>query len=512
MSTFACPDLASGSRPALSRRPAAWRSLLARRGWGLPLVCLWAAWVHTPVEVQAAQTLALLPENPRYFAWRGRPLVIVGSGEHYGAVLNADFDFRTYLATLGQDGLNHTRLFSGASYVEPQGAFNIAKNTLAPNGTRYLTPWARSSQTGYAGGGNRFDLDRWDETYFERLREFVRVAGRHKVIVEVNLFCPFYEESQWHLSPFHPGNNVNGAGQGVSHTNVYTLDRHGGLLAHQERFVDRVVHELRDADNLYYEICNEPYFGGVTLDWQAHIARRIAQAQTRHRQPKLVSQNIANHKARVDTALPNVSIYNFHYATPPDAVALNRHLHLPIGDNETGFLGTADTPYRVEAWDFLLAGGALFSHLDYSFVVGHENGTFAYPASQPGGGNPGLRKQFRLLRDFLRPFDLARTGPDDTVIASRLPETHTARALVEPGRRIGVYLRRRHLPKPGETTPPPPPSRLAVRADPGRWTITWIDPVRGDIVRESTIRHASGLVDMEVPAFDVDLAVSLVRR
>ena len=36
--------------------------------------------------------------------------------------------------------------------------------------------------------------------------------------------------------------------------------------------------------------------------------------------------------------------------------------------------------------------------------------------------------------------------------------------------------------------------------------------LRGDSVRESTIRHVSGLVDMEVPDFDVDLAVSLVRR
>lgn len=80
-------------------------------------------------------TLALHPDNPRYFTWRGHPLVIIGSGEHYGAVLNADFDFKTYLATLGRDGLNHTRTFTGAAYIEPQGAFTIAQNTLAPGGT-----------------------------------------------------------------------------------------------------------------------------------------------------------------------------------------------------------------------------------------------------------------------------------------------------------------------------------------------------------------------------------------
>ena len=67
---------------------------------------------------------------------------------------------------------------------------------------------------------------------------------------------------------------------------------------------------------------------------------------------------------------------------------MNYDLNKVIGDNETGFRGTNDAAYRIEAWDFLLAGGGLFNNLDYSFVAGHEDGTFAYPATQPGGGNP----------------------------------------------------------------------------------------------------------------------------
>jgi hypothetical protein len=42
-----------------------------------------------------AGPLALHPDNPRVFTWAGRPTVLVGSGEHYGAVLNLDFDCRT---------------------------------------------------------------------------------------------------------------------------------------------------------------------------------------------------------------------------------------------------------------------------------------------------------------------------------------------------------------------------------------------------------------------------------
>jgi len=43
----------------------------------------------------------------------------------------------------------------------------------------------------------RFDLGRWDESYFRRLKDFVAEARKRGVVVEVNLFCPFYEEVLW---------------------------------------------------------------------------------------------------------------------------------------------------------------------------------------------------------------------------------------------------------------------------------------------------------------------------
>src|SRR6266478_5246422 len=115
-----------------------------------------------------SQPLALHPDNAHYFLFRGRPAVLITSGEHYGAVLNLDFDYRKYLATLAGDGMNLTRTFTGA-YVEPVGAFKIERNTLAPSAGRFICPWARSDTPGYVNGGARFDLTRWDDEYFRRL-------------------------------------------------------------------------------------------------------------------------------------------------------------------------------------------------------------------------------------------------------------------------------------------------------------------------------------------------------
>src|SRR5688500_12058173 len=120
-----------------------------------------ASAVHQ-AQVPSAVPIALHPDNPHYFQWRGRPTILITSGEHYGAVMNLDFDYRKYLDTLAADGMNYTRVFSGA-YVEPEGAFKIAGNTLAPRPGRFLAPWPRSSQRGYPDGGNKFDLWRWDD-------------------------------------------------------------------------------------------------------------------------------------------------------------------------------------------------------------------------------------------------------------------------------------------------------------------------------------------------------------
>src|SRR3954471_21261037 len=87
--------------------------------------------VAYPIAAFAAEPLSFHPDNPHYFLFRGQPTIIITSGEHYGAVLNLDFNYVAYLTELQTRGLNGTRTFTGA-YFEPPGAFNIADNSMAP--------------------------------------------------------------------------------------------------------------------------------------------------------------------------------------------------------------------------------------------------------------------------------------------------------------------------------------------------------------------------------------------
>ena len=155
--------------------------------------------------------LCLDPENPHYFLFRGRPTVLIGSGEHYGSVLNLDFDYVRYLDAIAADHLDHTRLFAG-TYHEPAGAFGIMENTLAPKPSRYLAPWKRSAIHGNNDGGDKFDLTQFDPAYFDRLKDFLAQAGKRNIVVEVNLFSPNYDDSIWRISPMNVANNINGIG------------------------------------------------------------------------------------------------------------------------------------------------------------------------------------------------------------------------------------------------------------------------------------------------------------
>ena len=445
----------------------------------------------------SAEPLALHPDNPHYFLYRGKPAVLVTSGEHYGAVLNRAFDYKKYLATLAADGMNLTRTFPGA-YVEPAGAFKIERNTLAPAAGKLICPWARSKTPGYKNGGNRFDLNRWDDAFFRRLKDFMAQADKHGIVVELNLFTPMYEDAQWNYSPMKGSNNVNGIGKVGKHA-VYTTDKEPALFAVQEAMTRKIVTELNGFDNLYYEICNEPYFGGVTRTWHDRITDVIVATEKSLPKKHLISWNVANDYAKVKDPHPAISIINFHYARPA-AVTDNLGLKKVLGLNETGFKGTSDDTYRMQAWEFLLAGGGLYNNLDYSFCVGHEDGTFAVKDPTPGGGGPKLRKQLRHLAEFLGRFDFVRMKPMPTAVKGGVPKQVGFHVLAEPGKQYAIYLRS--------------VKNVALQMDlrEGKYEGEWLDAVTGKQIPVPVFNHRGEVALLRAPDLAQDGALRLTAK
>lgn len=443
---------------------------------------------------QSKNVLQLHPRNPHYFIYQNKPTVIVGSGEHYGAVVNLDFDYRKYLEALSASGLNNTRLFTGA-YVEKAGDFGILKNTLAPAANRLVLPWRRSSVPGYTLGGNKFDLNQWDDSYFVRLKDFMSEASRRGIIVEVTLFSAHYGGG-WNYSAFHHKNNVN-LTDSVPAALANTLEN-GNVLKHQEKYVRKIVRELNMFDNLYFEVQNEPWADQSDLvlkrdeygdakdwrttlqvvsrrsnEWQRRVAGWIRDEENRLANKHLISQNIGNFHYPITDADANISIFNFHYALP-QAVAENYHLNRVIGFNETGFAGRADATYGRQAWRFLMAGGALFSQLDYSFSAGAEHGQdTTYKA--PGGGSPELRRRLQVLKRFFEGLDFIGLKPDHNLVASA-PGAGT-QALSDGKTQWMIYV------EPMATKA----HDITLNLPKGNYQAVWMDTVTGQSLQTTTV-------------------------
>jgi hypothetical protein len=453
----------------------------------------------------AEKPLALHPDNSHYFLFRGKPAVLLTSGEHYGAVLNRDFDYVPYLNELQARKFNLTRTFSG-SYREVPGSFHIVENTLAPAPGRFVCPWARSTTSGAGDGGNKFDLSKWNPDYFARLKDFLTQAGKRGIVVELSLFCTIYDDKLWAVNPLNAASNIQEVGK-VGRLEVYTL-KDKALTAAQEALVRKLAAELKDFDNLYYEVCNEPYFGGVTREWNDRIVSVLRDAEKSFPARHLIAQNISNGSTKIDRPNPDVSIFNFHYSTPPDSVAMNAKLGKGIADDETGFRGTADLPYRTEGWDFLLAGGSAYSNLDYSFTCKRPDGT-AEVTTSPGGGGPALRKQLQILKEFMDGLDFVSMRPDNGVIkggrilaplSGNPPEAKaTARALVAPGKTYAIYVR-------GGTQ-----AALELEMPAGKYRAEWVNTKTGTVDKAEDFDHTEGTRTLASPVYREDIALR-VRR
>src|SRR4051794_10653737 len=134
-----------------------------------------------------AEPISLHPDNPRYFLFRGKPLVLIAASEHYGSVINRPFDFEKYLADHAEKRQTTTRTF--LLYRELQSAKN-PWSPCKPETPDYIAPWPRvDAREGAASealdGLGKYDLDRSNPEFFDRLHRFLGRASELGVVVEL---------------------------------------------------------------------------------------------------------------------------------------------------------------------------------------------------------------------------------------------------------------------------------------------------------------------------------------
>ena len=222
----------------------------------------------------ASGPLVVSEVNPRYFTPASDPerkaIYLTGShiwnnlqdGMGPGAECSdesEEFDFNGYLAFLKQHNHNFIRLWRWEQF-QSQAAGGNYHLCMTPQ------PWARTGPGNAKDGKLKFNLDVFDESYFDRLRERVIRAGNEGIYVGVMLFdgwalhlSPAPDNVEGH--PFHAGNNINGVGiESIVDYQMFSLD--SNVQAFQEAYIREVVDTLHDLPNVLWEVANESSGGG----------------------------------------------------------------------------------------------------------------------------------------------------------------------------------------------------------------------------------------------------------
>lgn len=464
-----------------------------------------------------AQPIQVAPANPHYYAFHGKPILLITSAEHYGAVINLDFDYVAYFDAFQAHGLNYTRIYPGAMF-EPVGKF-MAGNTLGSKPASLIVPWARSDTPGFRLGGNTFDLDRWDPAYFARFNDFLTQAARRGIFVEICFFNSQYADT-WPLSPLYAANNVQGVGR-CDWRAAQTL-KDSELVARQDAYVHKLTQEANAFDNVILEICDEPGHIGTGFElsgpWVAHLADVVVETERTLPKKHLLAQEVDGPLGGpVDFAAdPRFTVIVGQYIWGEDQGEMGGMKGLdfkykdnkPIELNETGYFplwyqGDKVADSRVEAWEFIVGGGAAFNHL---------NGLFT--AQNPAGKTPDNERVLRALENlkrFMESFDFVRMAPDRGFLVSgaKAPQFH--RAISEPGKQYALYLHHSSEKVGGsyKVIPGQYQEDLVVKLPAGHYRAEWVEPETGSVLASERFAHEGGSRTLKTPQYKIDIALKV---
>jgi len=475
----------------------------------------------------------LHPENPRYFYYNGKPIVLITATEHYGAVLNRNFDFISYLDEMTDKKVNLSRCF--LLFRELEGIPKNPHSPCKPLPGEYIAPFLRTGP-GYATDGYpKFDLQRWNPEFFQRLHAFLDEASRRGIIVELTLFSSNYHDLVWNLNPFNAKNNVNGVGDTIWQEYITML--HVDMWNLQQRYVRKVVQEVNQYDNIYFEICNEPFadIGGRATNrevekWQVAVRDLIREEDTKLPKRHLIFQMQiyrGYHGDQLDPLLDNkeVSAVNVHLGSVwchGKMYPLGRGFEYDVGLQGLHYLWTswhheaskplvmdednvasgylrdkAWTIHRKRAWTIVFSGGH-YDMIDFSIQVGgQERGT---PESREK-----IRSWMKHLSEFIHSLDFVHSRPLRDFPAAKPEGTNAATLAIGKGEWV-VYLADSREINEFEYGSPRS-GKLVLPSPEGRYEARLYSPEKGEYIEDGIQLSSNGKATLMLKSFTHDIVV-----
>ena len=183
-------------------------------------------------------------------------------------------DYAEFLAKMVTHGTNFLKLWNLESARDWTWAW--------PG--HYFEPniYQRTGPGTAADGKARFDLTKFDQAYFDRLREYAIRAGNQGAYACVQLFQGFHADDKGDTGapctyhPFNASNNINAVdGSDGSNMDQSRDNSDSAIDALQRAYIEKVSDTLNDLDNIFFEIENEGTYSAARLAWQKALVDHL---------------------------------------------------------------------------------------------------------------------------------------------------------------------------------------------------------------------------------------------
>jgi hypothetical protein len=354
------------------------------------------------------------------------------------------------------------------------------------------------------------------------LTDFVAQAAKRGIVVEICFYNAQYSDT-WPMSPLYVENNIQHSGD-CDFEDAQTL-KHPDLVKLEDNYVREITRRVNAFDNVILEICDEPFLTGTPIgeagEWIAHQLQVIREAEAGLPKKHLVAQQVEGPEdGPCDFSRnPGISVITTQYVYESAAqqmggmraLDVKYGVNKPIEFNETDYYpawyhGDKVAASRVEAWEFVVGGGAGFNQL---------NGV--YTVKNPSGKSPDNERILTALRSlvkFIGSFDLEGMTKDSGFVASGLPDGTYSRAISEPGRQYAAYHHHSTGGRGNSYTVTPGNYReeLTLELPAGTYVLEWVHPATGEILGNESFRHDRGTRTVRTPEHNVDIALRLKRQ
>ena len=412
----------------------------------LPAYCLFCACLVATAQLLKADVLSVHPNNPRFFADRSGKAIYLAGHQIFVDLQDNSFN-KTFIR-------NKERTLNWNQYVDflKHYNFNYLRNwviwstgsgSMAPvnHAISFPMPYKRVKGHGKAKDGkDKFDLNQFDEVFFQRMRKRCQDLQESGIYVSIMLFevygfldgeaCGDPKQTLWDGNVFSRMNNINsidvdydGNGRGIEF--FYTKDSR--ILRLQREYVKKLIDTVNDLDNVFYEVANELY----APQWQYEMIEFIKRYEkTKPRQHLVLMSAGGRTRNGGWKQMPRDAVVN----GPSDCFAVagswqsERYRRKNPPANNGGKPGIVDM-------DHVAAGSHDVGFVWSAFTRGYHFNLYDKPFESPEAEGPEwerVRCNVGQTVEYAKKLDLANATPREGLAS-------TGFCLAKPGCQYVVY-------------------------------------------------------------------------